>query len=92
MTNAFGEKVETHVLALAIYFMHYNFVRIHQTLRVTPAMAAGVTDKLWDMTDVVKMIDAWEQGKLEAPKREFSGVISYTSRPGDHNVRGNTRK
>ena len=38
--------------------MHYNFVRIHQSLRVTPAMAAGVTDKLWDMKDVVALIDA----------------------------------
>jgi len=92
LTNAFSKKMENHALALAIYFMHYNFVRVHQTLRVTPAMAAKVTDKLWDMTDVVKMIDAWEQGKLEAPKREFGGEISYTSRPGDHNVRGKTRK
>ncbi len=92
LTNAFSKKMENHALALAIYFMHYNFVRVHQTLRITPAMATNVTDKLWDMTDVVKMIDAWEQGKLEAPKREFGGDLSYTSRPGDHNVRGRTRK
>jgi hypothetical protein len=40
--------------------MFYNFVRIHQTLKVTPAMAAGVTDKLWEMSDVIAVIDAWE--------------------------------
>ena len=49
MTNAFSKKIENHVYALAIYFMHYNFVRIHQTLRVSPAMAAGVTDTLWEL-------------------------------------------
>jgi len=43
--------------ALSIYFMHYNFVRIHQTLRCTPAMQAGVTDKLWDLNDIVAAVD-----------------------------------
>jgi hypothetical protein len=84
--------MENHALALAIYFMHYNFVRVHQTLRVTPAMAAGVSDKLWELTDVVKMVDAWEQGTLEAPKREFGGDLSYAGRPSDTNQRGRTRK
>jgi len=41
---------------MAIYFMHYNFVRIHQTLKITPAMAAGVTFKLWEMSDMVKVL------------------------------------
>ena len=45
-TNAFSKKVENHAHSVAIHFMHYNFVRIHQSLRVTPAMAAGVTDTL----------------------------------------------
>jgi IS1 family transposase len=58
LTNAFSKKVENHVHALSIYFMHYNFVRIDQSLRVPPAMAAGVTDRLWGMDDVVAMIDA----------------------------------
>ena len=44
---AFSKKAEDHAHMMAIYFMHYNFVRIHQTLKVTPAMAAGVTLKLW---------------------------------------------
>ena len=60
LTNAFSKKVENHFYALAIYFMHYNYVRIHQTLRVTPAMAAGVSKTLWTMDDVVVMIEQWE--------------------------------
>jgi IS1 family transposase len=60
LTNAFSKKIENHVHGLAVYFMHYNFVRIHQTLRVTPAMAAGVTNKLWSMEDVVRVVDEWE--------------------------------
>jgi hypothetical protein len=44
-----------------IYFMHYNFVRIHQTLKITPAMAASVTDKLWEMSDMVKVLEEWEK-------------------------------
>lgn len=63
LTNAFSKKVDNHVHALAIYFMHYNFVRIHQTLRVTPAMAAGVTTKLWSMEDVVAVVEAYESTK-----------------------------
>jgi len=52
--------------ALSIYFMHYNFVRIHQTLRVTPAMAASVTDKLWDLTEIVRLVDDWEAAQNAA--------------------------
>jgi len=61
LTNAFPKKPENHAHAIAIYFMHYNFVRIHQTLRVTPAMAAGVTDKLFEMADLVAIVDAAEE-------------------------------
>ena len=43
-----------------VHFMHYNFVRIHQTLKITPAMAAGVTSQLWEMSDMVKVLEAWE--------------------------------
>ena len=57
LTNAFSKKVENHVAALALYFMYYNFVRVHQTLRVTPAMAAGVTPKLWEIEDIVSLIE-----------------------------------
>src|SRR5208283_3668309 len=57
LTNGFSKKLENHVAALAVYFMYYNFVRIHQTLRVTPAMAAGVTGKLWDISDIVMLLE-----------------------------------
>ena len=60
LTNAFSKKAENHAHIMAIYFMHYNFVRIHQTLRVTPAMAAGVAPKLWEMSDLVKVLEDWE--------------------------------
>ena len=56
LTNAFSKKIENHVASLAIHYMHYNFCRIHQTLRVTPAMAAGVTDRLWGITDIVELL------------------------------------
>ena len=60
LTNAFSKKVENHAHSVAIHTMHYNFVRIHQTLRCTPAMAAGVTTKLWELTDMVKVLEEWE--------------------------------
>lgn len=60
LTNAFSKKAENHAHAVAIYFMHYNFVRIHQTLRCTPAMAAGVTKTLWELSDMVRVLEDWE--------------------------------
>jgi IS1 family transposase len=56
LTNAFSKKIENHCAAIALHYMHYNFVRIHQTLRVTPAMAAGVTDRLWAIEDIVSLL------------------------------------
>ncbi|MGD0288335.1 MAG: DDE-type integrase/transposase/recombinase [Candidatus Binataceae bacterium] len=69
LTNAFSKKLENHVHALSIYFMHYNFVRIHQTLRVTPTMAAGVTDTLWSLEDMVRIVDEWETSQREETAR-----------------------
>ena len=60
LTNAFSKKSANHNHMMAIYFMHYDFVRIHKTLKMTPAMAAGVTLKLWEMADMVKVLDDWE--------------------------------
>ena len=57
LTNAFSKKIENHEHAIALYFMHYNFEKIHTTLRVTPAMAAGVTTKLWELEDIIALID-----------------------------------
>ncbi len=60
LTNAFSKKVENHAHSVAIHTMHYNFVRMHQTLRCAPAMAAGVTTKLWELTDMVRVLEEWE--------------------------------
>jgi hypothetical protein len=57
LTNAFSKKLENHCHALALYFVWYNFARIHKSLRVTPAMAAGVTPRLWEMADIIGLID-----------------------------------
>lgn len=64
LTNAFSKKVENHAHAVALHCTFYNFVRIHKTLRCSPAMAAGITDRLWSMEDVVALIDA----RAEPPK------------------------
>lgn len=58
LTNGFSKKFENHAHMVALYAVFYNFCRIHKTLRVTPAMAAGLTDRVWDMADIVAMIDA----------------------------------
>jgi len=60
LTNAFSKKLANHEHAIAIYFMHYNFAKIHQTLRVTPAMEAGVTDHVWTMVEIVEIVEASE--------------------------------
>jgi IS1 family transposase len=61
LTNALSKKVANHCHAISLYFVWYNFVRIHKTLRVTPAMAAGVTDKLMSMADIVRLINEYQE-------------------------------
>jgi hypothetical protein len=68
LTNAFSKKIENHACAVVLHSMYYNFVRLHQTLKVSPATAAGVTDLLWEMTDVVDMLDAFEAKQKCQPK------------------------
>jgi IS1 family transposase len=74
LTNGFSKKVDNHMHALAIYFMHYNFVRIHQSLRISPAMAAKVSEKLWSLEDMAALVEANEQApKKRGPyKKKFS--------------------
>ena len=57
LTNAHSKKVENHRHALALYFMYYNFARIYSTLRVTPAMQAGVSDHVWSLEEIVRVLD-----------------------------------
>ncbi|GFO82203.1 MAG: transposase [Methyloceanibacter sp.] len=61
LTNGFSKKTENHCHALALYFVWYNWCRVHKSLRVSPAMAAGLTDKLMDLSDIVELIDAAEE-------------------------------
>jgi hypothetical protein len=56
LTNAFSKKVENLEAAVALHFMHYNFCRIHQTLRVTPAMAAGIADHVWELGEIIALL------------------------------------
>ena len=63
LTNGHSKKLENHCAALAIFFMHYNFARIHSTIRCSPAMAAGVTPHLWSVAEIVELLPA------EAPKK-----------------------
>jgi IS1 family transposase len=58
LTNAFSKKIDNHRHAVALHFMYYNFCRIHQTLRVTPAMAANVAEKVWEISDIVALLDS----------------------------------
>jgi hypothetical protein len=57
LTNGFSKKVENHEHMLAIYFLYYNFYRAHQTLRVTPAMEAGISAHVWKIEEMVKLLD-----------------------------------
>jgi hypothetical protein len=57
LTNAFSKKVENHACAIALHYMFYNFARIHKSLRVSPAMQAGVSDHVWSLEELAKLAD-----------------------------------
>jgi hypothetical protein len=57
LTNAFSKKLDNHGHAVAVYFMYYNFCRVHQTLRVTPAMEAGLSDHVWEIEEMVSLLE-----------------------------------
>ena len=57
LTNGFSKKLENHVAANALYFLHYNFARVHRTLRMTPAMAAGISNHIWSVEEIVGLLD-----------------------------------
>ena len=79
LTNAFSKKIASNAHAVALHLMYYNFVRIHQTLRVTPAMDAGATDKLWEIGDVVKVLEDWEAAKSDPSIRASGRGISHSA-------------
>jgi IS1 family transposase len=59
LTNGFSKKIENHIAMVAIYAVHYNFARIHKTLRITPSMAAGLSDHVWSLEEIVMMADSY---------------------------------
>jgi hypothetical protein len=58
LTNAFSRKVKNHAAIVALFFCYYNFARVHQTLRVTPAMAAGISDHVWEIEEIVALLES----------------------------------
>ncbi len=71
LTNGFSKKIQNHAAALALYFMYYNFCRVHQTLRVTPAMEASVSDHVWTVEEMVGLLEAVEpKGKERGPYKK----------------------
>lgn len=58
LTNGFSKKIENHGHAVVLHYIYYNFCRVHQTLRVTPAMEAGITDHVWGIEEVVALLEA----------------------------------
>lgn len=74
LTNGFSKKLDNHIHALALYFVFYNFTRIHKTLRMSPAMAAGITDRLWSLDDVIAKID--EMAPPPKPRGPYRKRIS----------------
>ena len=71
LTNGFSKKLQNHAAAVALYFMYYNFCRVHQTLRVTPAMEAGVSGHVWTVEEMVGLLEAAEpKGKKGGPYKK----------------------
>ncbi len=64
LTNAFSKKVENHTHSVALFAMYCNFVRIHKTLRTTPAMVSGVTSRLWEIADIVDALEVGGRRKM----------------------------
>lgn len=75
LTNGFSKKVENHAYAVALHMMYYNFVRLHKTLRVSPAMAAGVSKKLWEIGDIVALIEA-EEAKADRTRGPYKKQVA----------------
>lgn len=76
LTNGFSKKLENHIAAISLHYMYYNFCRIHKTLRCTPAMAAGVTGRLWEISDIVALLDNEWRKRPTTPRGSYKQRIS----------------
>ena len=91
LTNGFSKKIENHSAAVAIHLMHYNFARIHKTLRIAPAMAAGVSDHLWSLEEIISLangdtthrraqvVPVWRENVAAPPSKPIQSPQSCTS-------------
>ena len=80
LTNAFSKKVENHAAAIALYFMYYNWGRVHQTLRVTPAMEAGVANHVWNIEEIVTLL-GYRGGEKMRVLRQYLGLAIMLAVP-----------
>jgi hypothetical protein len=71
LTNAFSKKVENHSYAVALHMMYYNFARVRSKLRMSPAMAAGVAERLWEVADIVALVEAQEAESVPAKRGPY---------------------
>lgn len=78
LTNAFSKKIDNHIHALSLYFVYYNFCRIHKSLKVTPAMAAGLTDKLYNIGFIVDLEPHPRSSPARSPEQNMQSVKSQT--------------
>lgn len=76
LTNAFSKKLENHMHAISLYFMFYNFCKIHKSLRVTPAMEASLTDHVWSMAEVVEIIPEEEPKKRDPYRKRINQEVA----------------
>jgi IS1 family transposase len=83
LTNGFSKKLDNHIAAVSLHFMYYNFVKIHGSLKVTPAMAAGVTEKLWEMADIVALVEEYREERQEEGRENARKTVedSYSQGP-----------
>lgn len=80
LTDAFSKKVDNHAYAVALHMMYYNFVRVHSTLRMSPAMAAGVSNRLWEIGDIVKLVeDAEAAPKKRGPYKKRGEALEISN-------------
>ena len=82
LTNGFSKRLENHKHAVALHYFHYNFVRIHQTIKTTPAIAAGVANKVWTMVDLVELLER-EERLLKGRLTDYKPAASKN--PNHHN-------
>jgi hypothetical protein len=75
LTNTFSKKIENHAYAVALHMVYYNFVRVHQKLRMSPAMAAYVSKRLWEVSDIVALIEA-EEAKADRRRGPYKKVVA----------------